>query len=134
MRLKRALILIPILVGLFILFSVLKYSVNTTSVFKSSTSVLTDFELRLENRCLVSDNYFSVEVKGSNKKFRFSNGKLRVKLAKNSQIRLSISSDHKDFHYSDRYRPINNKLVLIADCGIDRSIEDAFKSLNETFR
>ena len=91
-------------------------------------------DIHLNNRCPFPNRYFAVEVKNSDEKINFLGGRLTVKLREESEIRLAISDAYPNFHYSDRYRQIRTKIVLEADCGEDRTMEEAFKSINKAFR
>jgi len=55
-------------------------------------------------------------------------------LRKNSKIRLVVASSLKDFQYTDRFIPVKNNMVLVADCGVDNSMKEAFKSINRAFK
>ena len=91
-------------------------------------------DIQLNNRCPFSNRYFAVEVRDSGDKFDFLNSRLTLRLKEKSEIRLAISDAYPNFHYSDRYRQIRPKIVLDADCGEDRTMEEAFKSINKAFR
>ena len=91
-------------------------------------------DIHLNNRCPFSNRYFAVEVKGSDEKIQFFGNRLTVKLKEKSEIRLAISDAYPNFRYSDRYRQIRPKMVLEADCGEDRTMEETFESINNAFR
>ena len=120
--------------GVIIIFLISRYHSSYISDLFEFHNKFVFVDIHLNNRCSFPNRYFAVEVKNSGEKIDFSHGRLTVKLREKSEIRLAISDAYPNFHYSDRYRQIRPKLVLEADCGEDRTMEEAFKSINKAFR
>ena len=117
-------------VMLCLIFALLLYSLK---IHKNSetTSI---FVLKFQNNCTIADKFFEVEVQGLKERQKFSNGILEAPLRKNSKLRLVVASSLKDFQYTDRFRPVKNNMVLVADCGVDNSMKETFESINRAFK
>ena len=120
--------------GVIIIFLIPRYSSSYISNLSEFQNKFVFVDIHLNNKCSFPNRYFSVEVKNSGEKIDFLHSRLTVKLREKSEIRLAISDAYPNFHYSDRYRQIRPKIVLEADCGEDRTMEEAFKSINKAFR
>jgi hypothetical protein len=128
------LFLLPAIVGVIIILLISRYYLSYIYHLSESQDKFVFVDIHLNNKCPFSNRYFAVEVKGSDQKFDFLGSRLTVKLKEKSEIRLAISDAFPNFRYSDRYRQIRQKIVLEADCGQDRTMEEAFKSINKAFR
>ena len=120
--------------GVIIILLISRYNLSYIPHLFESQSKYVFVDIHLNNRCPFSNRYFAVEVKDSNEKIDFFGNRLTLKLKEKSEIRLAISDAYPNFRYSDRYRQIKPKLVLEADCGGDRAMEETFKSINKAFR
>ena len=120
--------------GVIIILLIFRYNLSYISHLFEFQSKFVFVDIHLNNRCPFSNRYFAVEVKDSDEKINFFGNRLTLKLKEKSEIRLAISDTYPNFHYSDRYRQIKPKLVLEADCGGDRTMEETFKSINKAFR
>ena len=120
--------------GVIIIFLIPRYHSSYISDLFEFHNKFVFVDIHLNNRCSFPNCYFAVEVKNSGEKIDFLHSRLTVKLREKSEIRLAISDAYPNFHYSDRYRQIRPKIVLEADCGEDRTMEEAFKSINKAFR
>ena len=127
-------LLLPVIVGVIIILLISRYNLSYISHLSEFQNKYVFVDIRLNNRCPFSNRYFAVEVKGSNEKIDFLGGRLTLRLKEKSEIRLAISDAYNNFHYSDRYRQIRPKIVLVADCGEDRAMKEAFESINRAFK
>lgn len=91
------------------------------------------FEIKLINRCLVHEKYFWVEVFGKQETFDFQNNKSRVLAQENNKVRLAIDKKYSGYLQKQSYRQIKDKLVLIAECRFDTSIQNAIRSIRKQF-
>lgn len=132
--LRKFLLLLPVIVGVIIILLIPRYNLSYISHLSEFQNKYVFVDIRLNNKCPFSNRYFAVEVKGSDEKIDFLGSRLTLRLKEKSEIRLAISDAYPNFHYSDRYRQIRPKIVLEADCGEDRAMEEAFKSINKAFR
>ena len=113
-----------------LIFALLLYSFK----IHKNTEKPSIFLLKLQNNCSIADQFFELEVQGLKQKQKFSHGILKVTLRKNSKIRLVMASSLKGFQYTDRFKPVKNNMVLVADCGVDNSMKEAFESINRAFK
>jgi len=92
------------------------------------------YTIRLLNKCLLSNSYFSIQVEGKKRKFRFINGNRLIYLEKNSRVRLAISEKYSDNFYLEKFRTPERNMVLIAKCKMDNSLEKTMKSIRDAFK
>jgi len=128
------LLLLPVIAGVIIILLIPRHNLSYISHLFEFQYKYVFVDIRLNDRCPFSIRYFAVEVEGSDKKTDFLGSRLTLRLKEKSEVRLAISDAYPNFHYSDRYRQIRPKIVLEADCGEDRAMEEAFKSINKAFR
>ena len=91
------------------------------------------FEVRLLNRCLLHEKYFSIEILGNDEKFYFQNSKSKVFAEKGDKVRLLIDSKYVEKFNLQNYKYIEQGMLLIAECNFDTSIQKAITSIRSTF-
>ena len=91
------------------------------------------FEVRLLNRCLLHDRYFSIEILGKDEKFHFQNSRSKVFAEKGNKVRLLIDSKYLEKFNFQNYKYIEQDMLLIAECSFDISIQKAMTSIRDTF-
>ena len=91
------------------------------------------FEVRLLNRCLLHERYFSIEILGKDEKFRFQNSRSKVLAEKGNKVRLLIDSKYLENFNFQNYKHIEQDMLLIAECNFDNSIQKAMASIRGTF-
>ena len=93
----------------------------------------TYFEVKLVNRCLLHEKFFTIEVLGQPEKFYFQNSKSKIFVRKGNKIRLSIDRKYQDYFYTQNYQYIEKDMLFIAECSFDTSIQRALTSIRNTF-
>ena len=91
------------------------------------------FEVRLLNRCLLHERYFSIEIFGKDEKFHFQNSRSKVFAEKGNKVRLLIDSKYIEKFKFQNYKYIEQDMLLIAECNFDTSIQKATTSIRGTF-
>lgn len=91
------------------------------------------FEVRLLNRCLLHEKYFSIEIFGKDEKFHFQNSRSKVFAEKGNKVRLLIDSKYIEKFNLQNYKYIEQDMLLIAECNFDTSIKKAITSIRSTF-
>ena len=79
------------------------------------------FEVRLLNRCLLHERYFSIEILGKDEKFYFQNSRSKVFAEKGNKVRLLIDSKYLEKFNLRNYKYIEQDMLLIAECSFDIS-------------
>ena len=91
------------------------------------------YQINLKNNCSIADDYFALEIAGEKKKLKFQSGIMKLRVKRRSKIRISISEQHPDFHYTDSYRLLKDGMFLVVNCGVDSALEDTFQSIRNSF-
>ena len=91
------------------------------------------FEVRLLNRCLLHEKYFSIEILGKDEKFHFQNSRSKVFAEKGNKVRLLIDSKYIEKFNLQNYKYIEQDMLLIAECNFDTSIQKAITSIRSSF-
>lgn len=91
------------------------------------------FEVRLLNRCLLHERYFSIEILGKDEKFHFQNSRSKVFAEKGNKVRLLIDSKYIEKFNLQNYKYIEQDMLLIAECNFDTSIQKAITSIRSSF-
>jgi hypothetical protein len=91
------------------------------------------FEVRLLNRCLLHERYFSIEILGKEEKFYFQNSRSKVFAKKGDKVRLLMDSKYIEKFNHQNYKYIEQGMSLIAECNFDTSIQKALTSIRGKF-
>jgi len=91
------------------------------------------FEVRLLNRCLLHERYFSIEILGKDEKFHFQNSRSKVFAEKGNKVRLLIDRKYLEKFNLQNYKYIEQDMLLIAECSFDISIQKSMTSIRDTF-
>lgn len=95
-----------------------KDAAKIMNILKPEPSRFISLTIEIDNRCSVSDNYFSVRVPGTNLSVPFKNRKVRLRLLRSRKVQLTNNPNNidKSFEYNGIHVPIEKKMVLTADC------------------
>ena len=94
---------------------------------------ITDFEIRLKNKCSVTDATFIVEAPQQRKRSKFFNGVAVMRLPENAKVKLAVNPAFPDFIYDGVPELVSQNMVLVADCGVSPRLKSIFGAMKDQF-
>ena len=92
-----------------------------------------DVEIRLNNRCSVTDATFIVEAPQQRKRSKFFRGVTVMRLPENAKVKLAVSPEFPDFTYDGMPELVSRNMVLVADCGVSPRLKSIFGAMKDQF-
>ena len=90
--------------------------------------------VKLDNRCTVGDDAFIVSVVGTDLKYTFKNGVVRLRLKSDRKLQLKANPKYKAIRYEGMYEEVKKDVTLIADCSSSPRLKGIFNSMKNQFK
>ena len=94
---------------------------------------ITDFKIRLKNKCSVTDATFIVEAPQQRKRSKFFNGVAVMRLPENAKVKLAVNPTFPDFIYDGVPELVSPNMILVADCGVSPRLKSIFGAMKDQF-